>query len=89
MIKLGMLVKDRISGFSGIAIATSRWLFGCNQVCVAPTQLKDGKRIEGEWFDEERLEAGKQRYSEADFRAAPTGGPSLGGPPPRSIPPSR
>ena len=55
MIKLGELVKDRISGFEGIATGKSEYLYGCVRILVEPKKLKDGKPIEGEWIDEQRL----------------------------------
>ena len=84
MVNLGDKAKDRISGFEGIVIGKAEYLYGCRQVLVAPTKLtKDGKRPDGEWFDEERLEvvkAGAQkRPASADERA---GGPLTNPAPP-------
>lgn len=33
-----------------------RYLSGCNQCLVVPKVDKEGKKREGEWFDEQRLE---------------------------------
>ena len=54
-IKLGQKVKDSITGFEGIAIAKAIYLNGCVSYQVKSQTLKDGKTIEAEWFDEQRL----------------------------------
>lgn len=66
MVKLGDRVKDNITGFEGIAVARTEFLYGCVRVCVQPGKLKDGKTIDAEWFDEQRLDVKS---------AAKTGGP--------------
>lgn len=40
MIKLGDKVKDKISGFEGLATARSEFLYGCVRILVEPTGLK-------------------------------------------------
>lgn len=55
---LGKQVKDKITGFEGIAVTKLISLFGCNQYGIAP-QIFDkekGKRGDTEYFDEGRLE---------------------------------
>lgn len=56
MAKLGDKVRDNITGFTGIAVGESKWLFGCSRFLVEPDELKDGKPIEACWFDEQRIE---------------------------------
>lgn len=57
MIQLGSKAKDKITGFTGVAIGRAEYLTGCTQILLTPDKLtKDGKRPEGEWFDEQRLE---------------------------------
>lgn len=56
MIKLGMKVRDVITGFEGIVYGRIEYLTGCTQMNVVPPVDKDGKRREAEWFDESRLE---------------------------------
>ena len=53
--ELGIKVKDKISGFSGILTARVEFLTGCNRYCVQPKTLQDGVPIEGIYFDEEQL----------------------------------
>jgi hypothetical protein len=56
-VQLGSKVKDRITGFEGIAIGRHVYLTGCNKITVQPQGLDDkGKRREAEWFDEQSLE---------------------------------
>ena len=57
MIKPGDLIRDKVTGFKGIAIATTKWLNGCIRVGIQPRDLdKDGKMIEEKWFDIDQLE---------------------------------
>lgn len=56
-IELGDKVRDKITGFTGIAVATSIWLYGCNRIVVQPTELdKDGGKKCTDTFDEFQLE---------------------------------
>ena len=77
-IKLGSKVRDNITGFEGIATGRTEWLFGCNRVCVEPTELKDGKPIEAQWFDEQRMEVvAEQAPVVSKDSSATTGGPKM------------
>lgn len=53
---LGKEVKEKVSGFRGIMTSYSRALYGCTQCCVVPPVDKDGKAVEGGWYDIGRLE---------------------------------
>lgn len=53
MATLGEKVRDKITGFEGIATARTEYLFECVRVCVET--LQDGKPTEA-WFDEQRLD---------------------------------
>lgn len=56
-IKLGSVVRDRISGFTGVAVSRTSWLHGCIRIAVSPQKLdKDGKRIDSYVYDEPQLE---------------------------------
>lgn len=72
-IKLGTVVTDTITGFTGVATARTEFLFGCVRVCVEPKSVIEGKPAECHWFDEQRLDAASPATS--------------GGPGP--VPPSR
>lgn len=56
MIKLGQKVKDKITGFTGIAVAKAEYLTGCTQIGISPPMGKDGKLGESMYFDWTRLE---------------------------------
>jgi hypothetical protein len=53
---LGKRAKDKITGFSGILTARCEYLTGCNRYCIQPTDLQDGKPIDGLYFDEAQIE---------------------------------
>lgn len=56
MIELGDRVKDAVTGLSGIAIARTTWLHGCDRIAVQPEKLgKDGKVQDNATFDEPQL----------------------------------
>ena len=54
-IKLGQEVKDRVSGFKGIAVGRTEYLQGCLRVLVQPKLDKDGKLVDSMSFDEPDL----------------------------------
>ena len=56
-IKLGQEVKDKVTGFSGIATSVTEFMYGCRRISVDPRELsKDGKLKENLIFDEPQLE---------------------------------
>ena len=73
-IPLGVVVRDVITGFTGVVIGRTEYLNGCVRVGVQPRKLdKDGKVKEIEWIDERQVEV-----LAATFRGQPiepTGGP--------------
>lgn len=92
MLKLGDKVKDRVSGFEGVAIARTVWLNGCVRWTIQPDGLdKDGKLREANTFDDHQLEVVIHSHvpphaSVADV-ATSTGGDRT--PPVRHDPPRR
>lgn len=78
MVKLGDLVMDAISGFSGIATGRSEYLYGCVRILVEPKETKDGRPIAGEWIDEQRLTSTPSAVS-----GGPTSAPSRASDAPR------
>lgn len=54
MFQLGVTVRDRITGFTGVVTGHVRYITGCHQVLVAPP-TKDGAFREPHWFDEQRV----------------------------------
>jgi hypothetical protein len=53
--ELGQKAKDKITGFEGILTARVQFLTGCNRYSIQPQKLHDGKRLEGEYFDEDQI----------------------------------
>ena len=56
MNKLGKKVKDRITGFEGIAISCCEYVNGCIEYAVKPKVNKKGEMQEAEWVDDIQLE---------------------------------
>lgn len=52
----GCVARDSISGFSGRITGHARYISGCSQVLLIPPVDKDGKVVEGAWYDEQRVE---------------------------------
>lgn len=55
-IKLGDQVKDKITGFKGIAVAKTEFINGCVQWEVVPKIAKDNKYPESVGIDQQTLE---------------------------------
>lgn len=53
---LGTRVRDRITGFSGVITGFVQYISGCNQALVSAPVDKDGKIMDANWFDIQRLE---------------------------------
>jgi len=58
MFKFGLndLVKDTLTGFKGVVVARSQWQNGCIRYGVQSQKLHEGKLVEEQWLDEQRLE---------------------------------
>ena len=52
----GDLVKDKITGFTGVVICVLDYLHGCTRLAVQSTELKDGLPKESQYFDEYQVE---------------------------------
>ena len=78
MICLGDKVKDSITGFSGIVVGITTWLYGCKTVGIQPQELKDGQPIEAKWIDDGRVIKIDDKPSEIpDDKPIKTGGPQI------------
>jgi hypothetical protein len=55
MVILGDVVKDKISGFKGVAVSRHSYLNGCDRISVQPLVDKKGKISESVTFDEPQL----------------------------------
>ncbi len=53
----GDFARDLVSGFQGMVVADTTWLYGCRRLSIQPTGLdKDGQPIGNRTFDEPQLE---------------------------------
>jgi hypothetical protein len=75
IIELGDQVKDKVTGFTGIAVGEIRWIYGCKRYVVQPKATKDGKLEEGHNFDEPSLEIIKKHAIKLNPEEPETGGP--------------
>lgn len=62
-VELGDLVKDYITGFEGIAIGITDWLYGCKRLTIQPRGVRNGndkfeqgKPLEAQTFDIDGVE---------------------------------
>lgn len=54
--QIGVKVRDRITGFTGIVTGFVRYITGCNQCLVAPPVKENGEFADSHWIDVQRLE---------------------------------
>lgn len=55
IIELGDYVQDTVTGFKGVAVARTQWLYGCSRINIQPKIDKDGKLGDTISFDEPSL----------------------------------
>ena len=55
-IALGSIVKDHVTGFTGVAENRATFLYGCDRYCIQPKISEDGKIPESAMIDEPQLE---------------------------------
>ncbi len=54
--QLGQVVKDIVTGFTGVIMSRTEYLTGCRQYGVQTQRLnKEGALRQWEWFDEDRI----------------------------------
>lgn len=75
-VPLGTRMRDKITGFEGIAVAKVVFLNGCVQYQLKPSKLdKDGKVYDGNTFDNQQLEVMDEGINKGKEKAEkPTGG---------------
>lgn len=54
-VKLGTIVTDSITGFSGVAVSRTEYIHGCARIVIQPKALHEGKIVEAQAFDELQL----------------------------------
>lgn len=73
----GDKVKDKVTSLQGIVVVTSVHLNGCIRYGVQPQELKDGKPVDSQWYDENDLTLVKAGVVEG-IPLRKTGGPQRG-----------
>ncbi|KKN19534.1 hypothetical protein LCGC14_0944690 [marine sediment metagenome] len=53
--ELGEVLKDIVTGFTGVAMVRAEYFTGCTHYGLQPQSLKDEKPINWEWIDESQL----------------------------------
>lgn len=77
-VELGDKVKDTVTGFTGIVVAITKWLHGCDRIVVQPKMGKDGKLADNSAFDAPQIVVVAKRVVKATplmARATAPGGP--------------
>jgi len=80
MIKLGVKVRDKVTGFVGVAICRVKYLNGCVQYGIKPPVGLDNKALETEYIDEGQLEVVREKKAAPREPRRRTGGPSADAP---------
>lgn len=62
---LGDVVRDVITGYCGIMVVRCQWLHNCNTYGIKVRELKDGKPLDLEYFDEPQLKLVTEKVMEA------------------------
>jgi len=73
VVELGDRVKDKVTGFVGVATAEVRYLNKCVQYCVEARVGKDNKKPETAYIDIDQLVVLKKNAVEIETE--PSGGP--------------
>lgn len=74
--ELGDVLKDTVTGFSGVCLGRSEYLTGCSHYGLQRKELtKDGKIAEYEWLDETRLEKVKSKSAKKGRNGGPEQNP--------------
>lgn len=54
--ELGSKAKCKITGYEGMIIARTEWLYGCRRYVLQSQALKDGKPVDSHCIDEDALD---------------------------------
>ena len=72
-VELGDQVIDAVTGFSGIALARTTWLHGCDRITIQPRVDRKGEVPGMEVFDEPQIKVTKRAVVKS--QGIDTGGP--------------
>lgn len=70
--ELGSIAKDKVTGYKGMIIARTEWLYGCRRYQIQSAELDKGKPVDPIGLDEEAVEIIK---AAKPAKVADTGGP--------------
>ena len=73
MENFGKKATDKVTGFTGVITAKALYMYGCAQYLLMPRVDKDGKRQDGEWFDEGRIEIAGDEINPDSVKAEKNG----------------
>lgn len=76
--KLGDTYEDTITGFTGVAVSVTKFLYAAERTALQPTKLsKEGKPIDSQVFDSDQLKNTKAKSMAPPPKPAgtPVGGP--------------
>ena len=60
-LEYGQQAVCKLTGFKGTIIGLLQYQNGCVRVCLLPRVDKDGKKVEGDWFDESDITGEKTK----------------------------
>lgn len=78
-IRLGNIVRDIVTGFTGTVVSRIEFINGCIQFGVAPKSSKDGKYPDTQYIDYQRLEFLKDGVADK-LSTRDAGGPQIDAP---------
>lgn len=84
-IKLGSRVKDRVTGFEGLAVARTVWVSGNITIGIEPTTLQEGKPVEAHSFEHQRVELLEEKAPPVSKQNSAVSGGPQNDPSPRNI----
>ena len=70
---MGDELMEVITGFTGIVAGVTFYMTGCTHYGLQTKDLKEGKPLSWEWFDESRLRSTGKTLE--DYKAPDTSGP--------------
>jgi hypothetical protein len=73
MENFGKKAKDKVTSFQGVITAKCLYMYGCAQYLLTPKIDKDGKRQDGEWFDEGRIQVFEEAINPTSVKAEKNG----------------
>lgn len=68
MAEVGDIVKDKVSGLTGVVTGRAVYLYSCPQVLIVPRETKDGAPMSGTWLEESRTQITTDSPLEVGYR---------------------